>query len=367
MRAIAIGLLGLCGVAVAVLAGIYLTMARPIEKAFAPATPQNARVDLLAEQPDALILLPFVTGDVPRLVTASRLQDLAPQLWYTDNINVGNLIGGVLVGMMGLPPITEIGTGFRGGVATRSHQCMTVGCQNWPNEAAPPWGLANLRGQGDALGPEVRQEHLSFSDYAAYQTAHAAALADPLQWLAKPGAETLLPADDGLRLVVVRLPSLLLPGIPGDGLTEDPVQAKALADMTAALLEGTSGTVQGAFGTSPMPLWVQKNGSYLYDANGSRALPDLVVYQRGLRLMVPQAELPSVLARARALNLPPPDLGLVETAIADAFAAWGEDRTCLPDCGKVAEQMQIRTEVNTGGEPFWVLDIWHIPKALPDD
>lgn len=80
MRAAAIGLLAVAGVVLVGLVAFYLTMIQPIERALAPATPKNAPVEVLDGGPDAVILMPFVTGDVPRLVTGKRLKALRAQL-----------------------------------------------------------------------------------------------------------------------------------------------------------------------------------------------------------------------------------------------------------------------------------------------
>lgn len=263
--------------------------------------------------------------------------------------------------MMGLPPVTEIATGFQGGVAVKSHDCVTIGCNGWHNAQSEYWGMAGLRGQGNALGPEVRMDRQIFGDHAAYLAAQGAVLADPLLWLADPGADVPLPGDNGIRLVVVVLPSLLVAGVPGNGVTKGENQAQVLADLAANLLDGTNGTVQAIYGAASTTLWAQKDGAYFYDDNGSRALPDLVVFQRTLRLLVPEAQVETVKARAAALDLPPPDMPALDAAIFRAFEGWGEDTACLPGCGGVPELFEDQTTVNLGGDPFWVLNIWQIP------
>ena len=364
MRAIAIGLLGLCGVVLAALIVVFLRMEGPVAKT--PAQPVDPRVDVMAGAPDAVILMPFVTGEVPRLVTGARLQELAPQLWYTDDSDAGDLVGSLLFSMMGLPPITDIAVGFQGGLAIKSHACITLDCQNWPQGAAQQWGMAGMRGRGDSLGPEVQLESETFGDHDAYLAAHAAVLADPQQWFADPGAAVPLPGDDGIRLVVISLPTLLVPGVPGKGASEDPAQAQALKEMAATLLEGTGGTVEALYGAASTTLWAMKDGAYLRDGDATRGLPDLVAYQRTLRLMVPEAQVVQVSMRARALALPPPDQRLVNAALVRAFAAWGEDASCLPGCGSVETPLQYGIDVNRGTDPFWRLRVWRVPLALTD-
>jgi|GEM_PF-1828232 len=364
MRAIAIGLLGLCGVVLAALVAVYLRMDGPADKRPAPA--ENAPVDLLAGGADAVILTDFVTGDVPRLVRGARLQDLAPQLWYLDTATGGDYVVGGVFMIFGMPPVVELATGFTDGRSIKTYDCINVVCNSWAANPAAPWGMAGLRGMGDALGPEVNTTFYSFDDYHAYRTAHAAVLADPLQWFADPGAEVPLPGDDGIRLMVISLPTLLVPGVPGNGASEDPAQAQALEEMAATLLEGTGGTVEALYGAASTTLWAMKHGEYVREGDATRGLPDLVAHERTLRLMMPERQVALVTARAQALALPPPDPGLVDAALARAFAAWGEDASCLPGCGAVETTLQYRIEVNVGGDPFWVLRVWRVPALLTD-
>ena len=53
----------------------------------------------------------------------------------------------ILNGMMGLPPVTELATGFRGGVAVKVHDCVTIGCQGWHDQSDTFWGMGVLRGR----------------------------------------------------------------------------------------------------------------------------------------------------------------------------------------------------------------------------
>jgi hypothetical protein len=102
MRVILIVAAAVITLAGAALLGLYLLLVRPIEKAVAPATPVKARVEMLAGKPDALILMPFVTGDVPRLVRGDGLQRLSGELWFTKNTDAGNVLGAMVFGMMGM-------------------------------------------------------------------------------------------------------------------------------------------------------------------------------------------------------------------------------------------------------------------------
>ncbi|MGB4826792.1 MAG: hypothetical protein WBP18_05865 [Paracoccaceae bacterium] len=343
----------------------YFSLIRPLEQALAPATAENAAVEVLAGDPDAVILMPFVTGDVPRLVTGPQLEALRPQLWYDDTETVGTLFGGLVVATMGVPPITDIATAFKDGVPIKAHVCITISCNLGANDLAATWGVAGLKGLGDALGPEVRQDHLSFGDHAAYLAAHAVVLADPLQWFAQPGAEVALPGDDGLRLVVISLPTEVLAHAPVFGANdEDPAREAELTALAEGLVEGTGGTVEAVLGTAPMPIWVISEGMPLFDAGGAlRALPDLTFRNPVLRLSVPEAGVAVVQERLDALAFPGPDGAALAGAVRAAFAGWGLDPDCLPGCGGVDTDLRDRVALDAGPAPFWVLDVWHVPKG----
>lgn len=343
----------------------YFSLIRPLEQALAPATAENAAVEVLAGDPDAVILMPFVTGDVPRLLTGDALESRRKILWYTQNVDAGNVVGGVIFGMMGLPPVTELATGFRGGVAVKVHDCVTIGCQGWHDQSDTFWGMGVLRGRGDALGPEATLERQSFADHAAYLAAHAAVLADPLQWFAQPGAEVALPGDDGLRLLVISLPTEVLAHAPVFGANdEDPAREAELTALAEGLVEGTGGTVESVLGTAPMPIWVISEGMPLFDAGGAlRALPDLTFRNPVLRLSVPEAGVAVVQERLDALAFPGPDGAALAGAVRAAFAGWGLDPDCLPGCGGVDTDLRDRVALDAGPAPFWVLDVWHVPKG----
>lgn len=347
----------------------WLTVVRPVNELMAPATPQNARTVMLPVGANALILMPFVTGDVPRLVRGAALEKRSQSLWFTDNVDAGNVIGAILLGMGGMPPSTEIGTAFRDGAPVKKFECLTVGCINWPQGAPDMWGLSHLRGQGAALGPEVRLEQSSFSDYKTYLAAHSTAATDPLRWFADPGAEVPQPDTDGLRLVVVTLPTRLVPASPNlekPSLSKDPAIAEELRALAAQLIDGSGGQVQAIYGAEIMPLWVTKDGEYLRDDNGgNRALPDLVMHSPTLRLRVPAESVATIRDRLAATTLPPLDFTSLTPAIARAFAAWGIDDACLPGCGGVipANEFRHQVGVDVSSDPFWTLAVWHIPQV----
>jgi len=347
----------------------WLMIVKPVNELMASATPRNARTDMLPDGADALILMPFVTGDVPRLVRGEALEKWSQNLWFTDNVDAGNLIGAVLLGMGGMPPSTEIGTAFRDGTPVKNFECLTVGCINWPKGAPDMWGLSDLRGQGASLGPEVQLEQSSFSDYKAYLAAHSAVATDPLRWFADPGAEVPQPDTDGLRLVVVTLPTRLVPTSPNlekQGLPKDSVIAQELQALAAQLIEGSGGEVQAIYGAEIMPLWVTKDGEYLRDDGaGSRALPDLVMHSPTLQLRVPAEFVATIRERLAATALPSLDLATLAPVIARAFAAWNIDRACLPGCGGVIPPNEFRHQarVDVSGDPFWTLAVWHISQV----
>ena len=367
LRAAAICLLGLCGVVLVWLVAIYLSLSDPDAQAAAP--PQDLRVELLANAPDAVILMPFVTGDVPRLVSGPQLEALRSQLWYDDTETLGTLFGGFVVATMGVPPITDIATAFKDGVPIKTHACITVSCNFAANDMAATWGVAGLKGLGDALGPEVRQEYQAFTDHSAYLAAHAGALADPLQWFSLPGDEVPLPGDDGMRQVVISLPTEVLAHAPVFGANdEDPAREAALNALAEGLVEGTGGTVDAVLGTAPMPIWVIKDGLPLMDGdNGLRALPDLTIRNPVLRLSVPASGVAVAQERLAAMAFPGPDVAAVDGALMAAFAGWGLHPACLPDCGGVDSDFRPDVTFDTGPAPVWTLTIWHVPAARAAD
>lgn len=356
LAGVAIGLIGLALL-------VYLTVLRPLRDGLALRDLAEARVELLAEAPDAVILSGFVTGDVPRLLTGSALERHREALWVTNTADAGNVIGASIFLLMGMPPVTEIATSFRAGAALRSFDCLTVGCITWPKDSAAPWGLAPLRGQGAALGPEVRRETQSFTDHDDYLAAHAEALADPLRWFVRPGAEVPMPADSEIRLVVVALPSELLAEPPDfRGAKADPARLAELQALAETMLGDSGGTVQAILGVEAMPIWALLDGQYLQDAGGTRALPKLTYRSPVLRLEVPMTGVAAVLARFEALALPPADLSPLDPALAAAFAGWGLDGTCLPGCGGFGVASQAQAEADVGPAPLWTLDLWHLPQ-----
>lgn len=341
---------------------------QPTERNLKPATPENARVDMLEGRPDAVILSEFVTGDVPRLLRGDALDTWSEALWFTDNIDAGNVIGAVIFGMMGMPSSTPIGTAFVDGRSITTFDCLTVGCINWPKKATGMWGLGAMQGQGGALGPEVQLEHETFRAYDAYLDAHANVAADPLRWFAYPGAEIPNPDSDGLRLVVITLPTHLVSiardadlGLEEAAMTED-LRARA-----NNLIAGLGGEVQAVFGATPMPLWVMKNGTYLRDDDGgTRRLPKYATYSPTLRVRVPVDAIPILRTRLAEVSFPGADYSLIEPAIERAFAAWGIDADCLPECGSVAPttELQDSAEISVATPHFWTLSFWIIPPPV---
>ena len=324
-------------------------------------------VDLTADGMDALILSGFVTGDVPRLLTGAALEREARHLWFIDESTAGATFGAVALSLMGMPPSTTIATAFRDGQPIRKHVCLTHQCRDWaPDDSR--WGLGALRGQGTALGPEVTLERRSFSDHEAYLSAHAAILEDPARWLDRPEAVSPEPPPDDLRLMVVSLPTRLLPGAPPDGLPRpDPDLAQQLEGLALRLTDGLGGEIAAVIGAEPLPLWVLHDGAYLRrDDGATRALPDLVAHSPTLRLMLPPDTEAELRRRLEAELLPPPDPGAVQQAVARAFADWGLDSACLPDCGDVVPpngQWDRRAELRMANPPFWTLDYWQLPAA----
>ena len=366
MRVVMFALAVLAALALAVFVTFYVMIIRPVESALAPATPENARVQMLAGAPDAVIVMPFVTGDVPRLIAGAALDRHRAALWYTDTTDAGNIIGAVVLGTMGMAPSQAIGTSFRAGIPQQSFDCLSVGCINWPTDGAAIWGLGALRGMGDALGPEVVFHRETHDDFATYLAAYRAVEADPSQWFSRPQDLQPLPGDDGLRLMVIRLPDEVLVHAPVFGANdEDPAREAELTRLAGQLVADTGGQVEAVLNTAPMPLWALKDGMTMFDADGAmRALPDLTFRGPVLRLKVPADKVAVVRARLDATALPGPDLAMVDTALRAAYAGWGEDPACLPGCGGVAAGgWQTTPEISLGGTPFWTLDYWQTPPS----
>jgi hypothetical protein len=321
MRAALIVFAALAAIVAAGLLVIHPMVVTPVERALAPATPQTSRIDILATAPDAVILMPFVTGDVPRLARGDTLVQLMSDIWFTDNTGTGNVIGAVLFGLGGIPPATDLAIAFKGGVAIKRFTCLTVGCVRWPKTGADTWGLGRLRGLGDALGPEVRRRRETFSRYDAYTAAHAAAAADPRLRFTNPGAEKLQPPPDGLRLVVAPLPTRLETRRAEDApMAEDAVIKAELEKLAATLPKGSGGRLEAALGADPKLLWATRDDQTLRDAQGGmRAVPDLVQFNPTLRLMVPEDRTAAIETLVKTMAWPTPDQTRIDAALARSF------------------------------------------------
>jgi hypothetical protein len=368
-------ILTILGVLAAMAAGafglFYVFIAQPINRAMAPATPQNARVDLLAEKPDAVILMPFVTGDEPRLVRGETLQRLAPQLWFTSTTEAGNVVGAVMFGMMGLPPLREIATTFREGAPLKEHTCLTIGCMHWATAQPQMWGMGRLKGMGDALGPKVEKHREAFSDHAAYLKVHAAVRADRRRWFTSNLGYQPQPPPDGMRQVTISLPTRIVRArVDGSPPREDTAIKLEVEALARALLDATGGSLQSVAGITPLPFWAEKDGQYLRTSDGAtRALPDISLLRPSLTLSVPEARAERVAAAARQKTRAdawlPPNPAMIDQAIARAFRLWGIDASCLPDCGSAtpAQPVEMTSEVSIGAPPSWALEYWLVPLA----
>lgn len=346
----------------------YFVVVQPIERAVAPSTPRNARIDLLASEPDAVILAPFVTGDAPRLLRGEALQRFRAQLWFTDNTDVGNVIGAFTLAMMGLPPVRDIATTFRDRAPVANHTCLTIGCMHWATTQQTMWGMGGLRGLGEALGPAVERRTETFGDYAAYRAAHAAVAADAGRWFALVGGAAVQPPPSGFRQVTISLPTQFVSArLGGAPPAADAVVQAELAALAQDLLRDTRGRLLDTFGVAPTPIWATKDGAPVISAaGGSAALPDLAQVSPGVQLEVPEQQLALVSERARALRRPAPDLAAVDAALARAFALWRLDASCLPSCGAYRLTAELRTEVEiaVAAKPSWILDYWIVPAKL---
>ena len=145
---------------------------------------------------------------------------------------------------------------------------------------------------------------------------------------------------------------------------ENPALADELRAFASRLIDGLDGRVEGIGGTAGMPLWVARDDDYLRDDGGrTLSLPRLAVADPVVRLRVKAEAVGIVRERLDAAALPPPDPDAIPSAVADAYAGWGIDTACLPDCGGVIPSTPFRekAEMNVSGEPFWSFSFWHVP------
>jgi pimeloyl-ACP methyl ester carboxylesterase len=168
------------------------------------------------------------------------------------------------------------------------------------------------------------------------------------------------------------LSHLGLPTVSVDGSLprEDAAMKAEIEALARSILDRTDGRLQSLTGVTPLPFWTHQNGRPLIDSGGgSRALPDIALLQPGLTLSVPkaQAERVATMARQKASTSAwlPPNTALIDQAIARAFALWGIEASCLPDCGSAtpAAPLQMTTEVNLSPLPVWALEYWVVPVA----
>lgn len=332
---------------------------------FSPATAENSRTEMVVENADAMILMSFVTGDVPRLLRGPALDKWSGNLWYTNNADAGTVVGAVLFGLMGMPLFEDIGTAFEAGVPVESFSCVTAGCITWPAGETDMWGLLPLRGLGAALGPEVYLEHATFTDYESYREAHAEVSRDPLRWFAYPHNHVLQPDTDGKRQVVISLPIRLMTISPTTRMSEqNSALAEELKVFASKLIEGIDGSIKSVRGTDNMPLWVTKDEDYLRDPDGSLlALPQLAATNPTLVLNVDASAVPIVRERLRIAAVPPADLSAIPSAVASAYIQWGIDTDCLPGCGGATPSAFVNetAEMSVSAKPFWSLSYWRIP------
>ena len=353
-------LLGLASVAY-----FYFDVFKSHDQMSAPATSRHSRQQMLATDPDAIILSSFVTGDVPRLLREEALETWSDALWFTDNATLGNIVRAPFYAMDGVPFHTEIGTAFSDGKATEAFSCITVDCKDWPTKQSRYWGLNALRGQEDAIGPEVTLENHTFTEYDTYLDAHARVVSDPFQWFSEVGAQIVQPRPDELRLVVVTLPTLLVSETQSaDFGKENETISDQMTKLANDLMDGSGGEVTAVLGTKAMPLWVAKDGTYLRAIDGgTRRLPGYAIYNPVFRLNMPVEAVPDLREKLAEEIFPDNDISMLDPAIADAFVAWGIDTDCLPECGGIIPSQEFRnqSEVNVAQAPFWMLSVYRVP------
>lgn len=356
-----------CGAVLVVIAfTFWQVVIRPINEFLAPATAENTRRDMVSTKTDAVILMPFVTGDVPRLIRGGSLQKWSRYLWFTSNADAGNVIGATLFALGGMPLTKDIGTAIKAGVALEKFSCITAGCINWTEGEASMWGLLPLRDLGAELGPEVRLEHANFTEYNAYRAAHEAVTNDPLRWFAEPGDNVIKPDSDGTRQVVIALPTRLMPIKPSTQMpSKNPAFEDELQGLASKLTDGLDASGQTINGTDSMPIWVTKNGDYIRGAvGGTVALPELATTSPTLRLTVKAEDVAIVRERFEAAGIPPADLSQIAPGVADAYARWRITASCLPECGGVipsSSPFREAAEMSVSAAPFWSVSFWHVP------
>ncbi|MFE3839274.1 hypothetical protein [Pseudogemmobacter sonorensis] len=332
-----------------------------------PGAQGPARVEMLdgrdpASGRVALVLEDFVTGSGPRLIRDPEvLARLAPDLWYMDQTSVGSMIGQATLTLMGMPPVQRIGTLLEDGAAVRDFTCLSVDCIGWRGkDDRSLWGLGALSA-APPPGEPVEQVTGWYDTHDAYLAAHARAAEDPLTWFAKPGGGTPDPGDDGMRGILVTLPTVISASPPRFDAPPDQEAQAELETLARGWIEGSSARIEGIHATGPNPFWVLKDDDRLHDENGSRTLPDLSWHSAEISLQLPEAEVETLLSRIGATDRPAPETALIAPAIARAFALWGLDTACLPGCGAI-DRNRITTAIDiyVTPAPHWQLPLWRL-------
>ncbi len=365
MRKIALIIAFCVGLFLSIALPLWVIFIQPIISFMEPATPENSRKDIVSAKTDAVILMPFVTGDVPRLIRADSLLKWSRNLWFTNNYDVGNVFSATLSALAGGPFKKDIGTAFKSGVPVENFSCVSGDCINWPKEKTYMWGLSPLNGLGAKLGPEVKREYVSFSDYGAYRAAHDAINNDPLRWFATSPDTVLKPAPDGTRSVVITLPARLIHILPSTTLTaRNTALNDELKTLALQLIDGLQASVM-IDGTDSLPIWVTRYGYYVRDAQGGRVLPELASTAPRLYLTVMAEDIPIIQKRFEAANIQPADFSAITPAIADAYRTWGLATSCLPGCGGIdsVHNLTETAEIYVSPPPTWDFSFWHIPPA----
>ena len=308
-----------------------------------------------------IVLGPIVTGGEAMVITDDAwIAQNAEALWFERTGGAGPVIGAVIFGLMGMPPEQFIATVYRNRAPVVRFACLSVTCINRLVSGMEDFDAASLPGQ------PVGRFTGTFSDHGAYLDAHRAALNDTDSWFLWPGDESPQPPDSGMRRVSIDWPSTLVP-LPPDFRpdVQDP-QARAEIDAWLdTLIDGTDARVTTVYGIERMPLWLQKDGGYVSDADGTVGLHDLSLRGFTIRLEVPEAEVAELEARFQATRPAAADLTPLDPAIARAFERSGLDGVCLPECGDVDRSRLVTDpEFRRGPDPFWTVAVWRI--AMPD-
>lgn len=189
--------------------------------------------------PDAILLHSPLTGGAPMMITDPGLLDQArDQVFVTASGGLGQALGSFTLMMLGAPGDTPLVSTFHDGALVARHTCPWSRCgDDGLRDADLPLDMGPLLGAGQP----ARIDTQTFTDHAAYLSAHAATAADPAAWFHEPGADIPAPPPDGLARYDVFLPAVFWETDPGNVMPRRNTQT-ATEDLTARVTAALSGT-----------------------------------------------------------------------------------------------------------------------------